>query len=141
MLVEQLGARRDAQGQPLLSVEQVSAALRLANDFNLGQLQPRVTACWSQEGGSKQQRRGAPGTGSELPEIIVSAQSRWRVALNAIGGDLANVVIDVACLERGLEAVEAQRHWPSGAGRVVLKLALDRLVDHYGIRQPASRPS
>lgn len=139
MLVEQLGARRDAQGQPLLSVEQVSAALRLANDFNIGQLQPRVTARWSQEGGGKPPRRGAPGTGSELPEITVSAQTRWRAALTAIGGDLANVVIDVACLEQGLETVEAQRHWPSGAGRVVLKLALDRLVAHYGLRQHVSR--
>ncbi len=139
MLVEQLGARRDAQGQPLLSVEQVSAALRLAKDFNVGQLQPRVTARWSQEGGGKQQRRGAPSAGADLPEIIASAQTRWRAALTAIGGDLANVVIDVTCLEKGLEAVEAQRHWPSGAGRVVLKLALDRLVEHYGMRQAGNR--
>jgi Domain of unknown function (DUF6456) len=140
MLVEQLGARRDAQGQPLLSIEQVSAALRLANDFNLGQLQPRVTARWSQEGGGKPQRRGAPDGGSELPEITASAQTRWRAALTAIGGDLANVVIDVTCLEQGLETVEAQRHWPSGAGRVVLKLALDRLVEHYGMRRHAHKP-
>lgn len=137
-VVEQLGSRRDSKGRPLLTEIQVAAALRLARDFSTGQLQPRITARWSAEAVSEKRRRGAPGVGVDLHEAAAAAQARARSALAAAGGDLANIAIDVCCFERGLEAIEAQRHWPPRSARIVLGLALDRLAEHYGMARETS---
>ena len=139
-LVEQLGVRRDVKGKPLLNEIQIGAAMRLAKDFSIGQMQPRVTARWSEAIGVPR-RRGVPGGGVELAEAVASAQARARSALAAIGGDEANVVLDVCCFEKGLEAIEAARHWPSRAARIVLGLALDRLAKHYGMDMRPSQGS
>ena len=140
-LVEQLGARRDARGVPLLSEMQIAAAQRFTRDFATGGLQPRVTARWSAEASSDQRRRGAPGAGVELSEAVAAAQARARKALAALGGSLADVVMDVCCFERGLEAIEAARHWPSRSGRIVLGIALDALAAHYGMSGKATGQS
>ncbi len=140
-LVEQLGVRRDAKGVPLLSEMQIAAAQRFTRDFATGGLQPRVTARWSAEASRDQSRRGAPGAGVELSEAVAAAQARARKALASLGGSLADVVMDVCCFERGLEAIEAARHWPSRSGRIVLGIALDALAAHYGMSGKATSQS
>ena len=62
-----------------------------------------------------------------------SAQERVRRALDDAGPEFAGVLIDLCCLEIGIEAVEAKRGWPRRSAKVVLNLALDRLARHYGI--------
>ena len=138
-LVEQLAARKDARGRPLLNETQVAAALRLAQDFAIGHLQPRVTSRWTAEATTAPRRRGAPGAGIELGEAAAAAQARARRALAVLGGYLANIAVDVCCFERGLEAIAAQHHWPSGTARIVLGIALDELATHYGMIVPARR--
>ncbi len=141
-IVEQLAKRRDGHGKPLLDTEHVAAALKLAKSFQIGQLQPRVTARWSAEAMQQSGRRGAPGAGVDLTDTAATAIAHFRAALAVIGGNLANVLVDVCCLERGLETVEAERRWPSGTGRIMLREALDRLVEHYGMRpQPQKAQS
>jgi hypothetical protein len=44
---------------------------------------------------------------------------------------LADVAWRVLCLGEGLETAERALGWPSRAGKLVLTLALDRLVAHY----------
>ena len=139
-IVEQLGLRRDGRRQPLLTETQVAAALRFAQDFNRGHMQARVTARWSAEAIPERRRRGAPGAGVELAGSIASAQARTRAALAVLGGSMANIAIDVCCYDRGLESIEADRHWPRGTGRVALSLTLEHLARHYGmIPEPRTR--
>ena len=132
-VVQQLAARRDSRGQPLLSETQVNVALRFANDFLLAKLQPNVTMRWSAEPSAQPRRRGAPGAGIELAEVTSAAQQRVRDALRHLGGALADIVVDVCAFERGLENIEASRRWPSRSARIILAIALDRLAEHYGM--------
>lgn len=128
-----LRRQRDAQGNPLLSGAAGEAAERLAADFAKGRMQPRVTADWDKAMLGERPQGMAPGLGIELRDGIADAQERVRRALDVVGNDHAGVLIDVCCLDRGLEDVEAARGWPRGAGRVVLAIALGMLAAHYGI--------
>jgi hypothetical protein len=138
-VVEQLAQRRDPRGAPLLEPVHVAAALRFAADFQASGLQPRVTARWSADAIPERRRRGAPGAGIEVAAAVSAAQERVRTALAALGGTLADLVLDVCGFDRGLEALEAEREWPKRAGRIMLKGALEQLAHHYGMfmRPPA----
>jgi hypothetical protein len=131
-MLERLARMRDAKGAPLLSAAQVEAGLRLAGDFQRGQMQPRTTFDWA--GAALGVPRRAPGhpQGDNLPETAARAQARVRQALDAAGREFADLLLDICCFERGLEAVEAAQGWPARSGRLLLGLALDRLTRHYG---------
>lgn len=136
-VVEQLHRRKDAQGHPLLSAIQFSAAQRFATDFAMAQMQPRVTSRWSVDGIVEPKRRSVPGAGVELATTTSAAQERVRSALAVLGGRLADLVLDVCGFDLGLEAIEARHNWPSRSGRVALQLALDSLARHYGMEHTA----
>ena len=61
------------------------------------------------------------------------AQARFRAAIEAVGPELAGVLIDICCELKGLEEAEKSNGWPQRAGKVVLQIALTRLARHYGI--------
>lgn len=131
--VARLKRHRDAQGRPLLSPPAAEAAERLASDFIKGQMLPRVTANWEKAMLGQRPQGMAPGFGIDVRDQIAEAQMRVRRALDDAGGDLAGVLIDICCFDRGLEDLEGTRGWPRGSGRVILGIALERLARHYGI--------
>jgi len=140
-VVEQLHARRDARGLPLINADQFSAAMRFASDFAVANMQQRVTARWAADAVPSRHRRGAPGAGVEISDAAAAAQARVRLALAAVGGRLADVVMDVCVFDLGLEAIEARQGWPVRSARIVLQLALDSLARHYGMGVPQHRPA
>ena len=95
-------------------------------------MHPRVTSRWETDAVAESQR-AAPGAGVELREATAAAQHRVRKALAAVGTDLAGLILDICCFERGLEAIEAERHWPQRSARIVLGIALNTLAQHYGL--------
>jgi Domain of unknown function (DUF6456) len=138
-----LAQRHDGEGRPLISQEEFAAGERLRQDFELAQLSPRVTALWGLEGAVSTtggRRSGLPPDGLPGAERVLQARTRLDRALKAAGEGLATILLEVCCLERGLEAAERRLGWPSRSGKVVLRLALARLALHYGLR-PAARPS
>lgn len=132
-VVDLLRLRKDGQGQSLLTEPQYQAAQRLARDFQIAQMQPRITALWTPVAPAQQRRRSAPGAGVELAAETIAAQGRVRGALAAAGGALADLVLDVCCFDRGLESIEATRRWPKRTARIMLGLALTELARHYGL--------
>ena len=81
-------------------------------------------------------RCGLPPDGLATADRVVAARSRVDQALKAAGEGLATILLEVCCLERGLEAAERRLGWPSRSGKLVLRLALGRLAVHYGLRPP-----
>lgn len=134
-----LRQRKGKDGEPLISAEMYEAGERLRSDFWLARLSPRVTMDWSGfltgPGGG---RRSGPGQGIELRESIVAAQARVRKALEAVDTELCGILIDVCCLEQGLEAAERGHGLPQRAGKAVLQMALRSLARHYGLLPAAT---
>ena len=119
-------ARLKARG--LVDGTQFAAGEKLRRDFTLSQLTPRMGVNWDAPVVSGS--RGA-GEGS-ISDIAMAARQRLSKALVAAGPGLSDLLFDVCCHLKALEAVENERDWARRSGRVVLKIALDRLASHYG---------
>lgn len=106
---------------------QFEAGERLRGDFmRAGQAQ-RITMRWDAAPPS-------PNSGAPDPSTSqIAARQRFDAAVAAAGPGHADVLWHVVCLGEGLETAERAMGWPSRAGKLVLALALDRLVAHYGI--------
>lgn len=123
-----LARRRGSDGAAFLKPEEVAAGERLREDFEAAQMGPRVAQDW---------RRfltagvdGGPGRGpAEGPE---AARRRLRLALEALGPGLEDAALRACCFLEGLEATERRMGWSARSGKVVLKIALGRLAEHYG---------
>jgi hypothetical protein len=77
---------------------------------------------------------GSRGAGADsISEIAMAARQRLNRALAAAGPGLADLLFDVCCHLMVLEMAEDTRGWAKRSGRVVLKIALDRLAAHYGM--------
>ena len=66
------------------------------------------------------------------------ARERVAAAMEALGPGLSDAALRVCCFHEGLEATERRMGWSARSGKVVLKLALQRLVDHYELPRSAS---
>lgn len=124
-----LATRRDRSGRPMLEREHVLAGRRLAEDHDRGHQRERVTQSWDASG----VRGDAPRDRLSVSEAAADARRRVERAVEAVGPGLANVLVAVCCEEQGLEAVEKRYGWPARCGKVILRLALDRLAAHYGL--------
>lgn len=107
---------------------QFAAGEKLRRDYTLGQLAPRMGVDWSAPVVS-----GGRGAGREsVSDIALAARQRFNRALAAVGPGLSDLLFDVCCALAALERAEDARGWSRRSGRVVLKIALDRLAAHYG---------
>lgn len=132
-----LARRRDAQGNAFLPPDLVAAGEQLREDFELAQMGPRVAQNWDRfmtagidEGG----RRDRMGGGSDR------ARARVSEALRELGPGMGDLVLQVCCFLEGLEMTERRLGWAARSGKVVLKLALERLARHYLQRYGAGGP-
>jgi hypothetical protein len=121
-----LARRRGKAGEAFLDAAAFQAGERLRRDLELARMLPRVTQSWAAPTGGG----GAPG---EATEVAVAAGQRARRALGAVGGEMSGLLIDVCGFLKGLETIEAERGWPKRSGKIVLRIALERLAAHYGL--------
>ena len=123
-----LARRRDPDGRPFLSAEQVSAGERLREDFELAQLAPRTTQNWDRfltAGVQESARGGGCGDGP------TGARRRVQEALTDLGPGLGDIALRTCCFLEGLEATEKSMGWSARSGKIVLRIALQRLAAHY----------
>ena len=121
-----LGRKKDRSGVPFLSGELISAGDRLREDFELAQMGPRVGQNWDRflTGGQRGRFNSSSG-GSN------AAQERLSAALTALGPGLADIVLRCCCFLEGLENAEKKLGWSARSGKIVLRIALQRLLVHY----------
>ncbi|WP_269932216.1 DUF6456 domain-containing protein [Aminobacter sp. HY435] len=132
----QLARRKTKAGATYLSAREFNAGERLRSDYARGQIMPRLGANWVASIASGK-RGGGSGGAVELTDAALAARQRVDNAIDAVGPELAGVLIDVCCFLKGLELVEAERGWPMRSAKVVLKSALGVLARHY---EPAGGP-
>ncbi len=121
-----LARRRTRDGEPWLDRAQIAAAERLREDFELSQSGPRMAMDWERFLATAR----ADGTG-DLPRGAREARERLVDALGALGPGLADVALRCCCFLEGLESVEERMGWSARSGKVVLRVALDHLRQHY----------
>ena len=123
-----LARRRDASGAPFLSDALVSAGERLREDFELAQMGPRTAQNWENfltGGGGRSRGPSDPIRGPE------GARARVAAALADLGPGLGDVALRTCCYLEGLEAAERRMGWSARSGKIVLRIALQRLCLHY----------
>ncbi|WP_439546549.1 DUF6456 domain-containing protein [Sandarakinorhabdus sp.] len=111
-----------------ISAVQLRASERLRRDFHLAQLGPRLTMRWDPLPAVKRSGGGAEPSGGQI-----AARQRFDAAVAACGPGLSDVLWRVVCMGEGLGTAEQALGWPTRSGKLVLTLALDRLVGHYGL--------
>lgn len=129
-----LARRKGRDGQPLIQGVQFQAGERLRADFTRANLTPNMTSNWDPSRALG--RRGQSGGGT-FTDAVVAAREQVNRALEALGPEFANVLLDVCCFLKGLEDVERERRWPQRSAKIVLQLGLDRLARHYGLAAEA----
>ncbi|MGJ8611218.1 MAG: DUF6456 domain-containing protein [Octadecabacter sp.] len=123
-----LSRRKDRDGNPFLNRSMVRAAERLREDYELaqvGRIRDEETATdWQSilQAIESYERIDTNGKG---------AAAQVRGALSFLGPGLSEVALRCCCLLEGLEITEKQMGWAARSGKVVLRIALQRLVLHY----------
>lgn len=114
---------------------QFAAGERLRRDYTIARLEPRMCIDLS---APVVLGRG-PGSTAMMPDAVLAAKQRFAKAMSAAGPGLSDMLFEVCCALRGLEALERDNKWPRRSGKVVLCLALDRLAAHYGLMHTATK--
>jgi len=130
-----LGRKRDRKGEAYLSEDLILAGERLREDFELAQMGQRVTQNWASFLAPQDQSSASAGRGPA--EGPAAARKRVHDALSDLGPGLSDVAFRVCCFLEGLEAAEKRLGWSARSGKVVLRIALQRLAQYYGIRERA----
>lgn len=133
-----LARRKDKDGRPLISDEQLQAGERLRRDYTFAMLMPRVTASYSAVPASASGRRQGFAGCAELSDNVMAARERVNRALSAVGPELGGVLVDVCCYLKGLEMIERASGWPQRSSKIVLGIALQLLARHYGLLRDAN---
>jgi hypothetical protein len=125
-----LARRRERDGAPFLSDDLVAAGERLREDFELAQMGPRTTQNWDKFLTAGASAGFGAGDGG-LAEGPRAARDRVSAALADLGPGLGDVVLRCCCYLEGMEAAERRMGWSARSGKIVLRIALQRLKRHY----------
>jgi hypothetical protein len=112
-----------------LSDAHFAAGECLRRDWEAAQLSPGVTMRWDPvrvQGGSQDRLLNAS-------ERQIAARQRFDGAVAAAGPGLSDVLWRVVCAGETLPDAEKALAWPVRSGKLVLKLALDRVAGYYRI--------
>lgn len=127
--VSVLARRRDKSGEPFLDPRQVQAAERLREDFTMAQLD---TVDWAsaQELLRALEARRVPGS-NIAPPGTKAARKRVLEVFRDLGPGLGDVTLRCCCRLEGVEAVETALGWSARSGKIVLRIALQRMARLY----------
>jgi hypothetical protein len=133
-----LGRRRDKDGKLFLEPDLVAAAEQLREDFELAQMATLSSGEWISVARIDDRTMAEPN----FTPVKGNKAARERVsnALRDLGPGLSDVVLRVCCHLEGIETAERQMGWAARSGKIVLRIALDRLKTHYAAQFGRSGP-
>ncbi|MFN3991140.1 MAG: DUF6456 domain-containing protein [Erythrobacter sp.] len=108
----------------------LDAGEALRADYERSQLSPNVTMRWDpvRVKSTGAERGLAPG------EKQIAARARFDGAMKAAGKGLEDILWRVVCACEPLPEAEKALGWPVRSGKLVLRIALERVADFYRIR-------
>lgn len=112
-----------------LADAQFTAGEYLRRDWETAQIQPGVAMRWDPvrvQGGGHDRLLNAT-------ERQLAARARFGGAIAAAGPGLSDVLWRVVCAGETLPDAERALAWPVRSGKLVLRLALDRVAKFYRI--------
>lgn len=112
-----------------LNERQFLAGEKLRSDFEAAGLGARTTMVWDHMPVSRG-RRGAPPSFNPTDRML-HAKRRFEGGIEALGRDLSDVAWRVICAGESVPVAEKSMGWPARSGKLVLRIALDRLGDYY----------
>ena len=112
-----------------LSDTQFAAGECLRRDYERADLAPGVTMRWD----PVRVQGGAAEHGLTASERQIAARQRFDGAVTAVGPGLSDILWRVVCAGEGLPEAERALAWPVRSGKLVLRLALDRVAGFYRI--------
>ena len=104
------------------------AGERLRADYERAQLGPNVTMRWDPV-----RVKSTGDVELTASERQIAAKDRFDGALREAGRGLEDILWRVVCAGEALPEAEKQLGWPARSGKLVFKLALDRVADFYRI--------
>lgn len=124
-----LARRRDKTGRSFLSAELVQAGERFREDYELAQMGQDAAQNWDRFmlSGDRAEMAGD----ETLPDGPKTARNRMLSALDDLGPGLSDIIMRCCCFLEGLETAEKRMGWSARSGKVVLRIALQRLHRHY----------
>lgn len=112
-----------------LTDRQHDAGERLRSDYERAQLAPSITMRWDAV-----RIAGTGEQGLTAGERQTAARQRFDAAIAHAGNGLSDILWRVACAGEGLPAAEKALEWPARSGKLVLRIALDRIADFYRLK-------
>ena len=104
------------------------AGERLRADYERAQLGPSVTMRWDPV-----RIRSTNKDGLAPSERQVAARARFDSAIAAAGKGLEDILWRVVCACETVTAAEKELDWPARSGKLVLRIALERVAEFYRI--------
>lgn len=114
-----------------LTDRQFDAGEKLRRDWERANLAPKVTMHWDAAPVSGR-RRSVPQP-LNATEAQIAAKLRFDRGIEYLGSDLSDIAWRIICAGEGVPAAEKNLGWPARSGKLVLKIALDRLANYYRI--------
>lgn len=106
----------------------LDAGEALRADYERAQLSASVTMRWDPV-----RVKSTGDRGLSPSERQIAARQRFEGAIRAAGKGLEDILWRVVCAGEGLPEAEKALGWPARSGKVVLKIALERVAEFYRI--------